>query len=33
MNGGDFSVEGGFWPGIIVPSTGETPTLFIQLRQ
>jgi len=31
MTGGSFSLEGGFWPGIIVPSTGEAPTLFIQL--
>ena len=30
MSGGNFTVQGGFWPGIIVPSTGETPTLFIQ---
>jgi hypothetical protein len=30
LRGGRYTLEGGFWPGIIVPSTGETPTLFIQ---
>jgi hypothetical protein len=30
LHGGSFTLEGGFWPGIIVPSSGETPTLFIQ---
>jgi hypothetical protein len=30
MSGGNFSLSGGFWPGIIVSSTGEAPTLFIQ---
>jgi len=30
MTGGSYTLEGGFWPGIIVPSSGETPTLFIQ---
>jgi hypothetical protein len=30
MSGGDFSVSGGFWPGLTVPSNGQTPTLFIQ---
>ena len=30
MSGGGFTLEGGFWPGVIVPSTGEAPTLFIQ---
>lgn len=29
MSGGQFTLQGGFWPGMIVPSTGETPTLFI----
>ena len=29
LSGGQFSLQGGFWPGMIVPSTGETPTLFI----
>ena len=31
MRGGQFTLQGGFWPGIMVPSTGEAPTLFIQL--
>ena len=30
MTGGQFTLDGGSWPGIIVPSTGEAPTLFIQ---
>lgn len=30
LRGGSYTLEGGFWPGIIVPSSGETPTLFIQ---
>ena len=30
LSGGGYTLEGGFWPGLIVPSTGETPTLFIQ---
>jgi len=30
MTGGTFTLQGGFWPGIIVQSTGEAPTLFIQ---
>jgi hypothetical protein len=30
MSGGNFTLQGGFWPGVIVPSTGEAPTLFIQ---
>lgn len=30
MSGGNFTLQGGFWPGIIVPATGEVPTLFIQ---
>ncbi len=30
MSGGNFSLQGGFWPGIMVPSTGEAPVLFIQ---
>ena len=29
MSGGSFSLQGGFWPGIIVPST-NSPTLFIR---
>ncbi|HKS38706.1 MAG TPA: hypothetical protein VJW76_16045 [Verrucomicrobiae bacterium] len=31
MSGGSYTLQGGFWPGIVVPSTGEAPTLFIQL--
>jgi hypothetical protein len=31
MNGGQFTMQGGFWPGIVVSSPGEAPTLFIQL--
>jgi hypothetical protein len=31
LTGGNYSLQGGFWPGIIVPSTGDAPTLFIQL--
>jgi hypothetical protein len=30
MSGGSFTLQGGFWPGIIVRST-NAPTLFIQL--
>jgi hypothetical protein len=26
----NFSLRGGFWPGIIVPAAGEVPTLVIQ---
>ena len=32
LSGGSYTLEGGFWPGIVVPSsTGLAPTLFIQL--
>jgi len=31
LSGGNYTLQGGFWPGIVVPSTGEAPTLFIQL--
>jgi hypothetical protein len=31
LSGGAFTLSGGFWPGLIVPSTGEAPTLFIHL--
>jgi len=31
LSGGTYALEGGFWPGIVVPSTGEAPTLFIQV--
>ena len=30
LSGGTFKLEGGFWPGIIVPSDSGAPTLFIQ---
>jgi hypothetical protein len=30
MTGVNFTLEGGFWPGIIVPSDTGAPTLFIQ---
>lgn len=29
--GGNYSLEGGFWAGLVVPPTGEGPTLFLQL--
>src|SRR6266496_2792083 len=31
LSGGSYILEGGLWPGLIVPSTGEMPTLLIQL--
>ena len=31
LSGGNYTLQGGFWPGIVVPATGEAPTLFIQL--
>lgn len=31
LSGGSLTVEGGFWPGLIVTSIGGAPTLFIQL--
>jgi hypothetical protein len=31
MSGGTVTLQGGFWPGLVVASTGEAPTLFIQL--
>jgi hypothetical protein len=31
MTGGSYMLEGGFWPGVVVLSIGEAPTLFIQL--
>ena len=31
MTGGGYTLEGGFWPGVVVPSIGEAPTLLIQL--
>jgi len=30
MSGGTYTLQGGFWPGMIVPSTGASPTLYIQ---
>lgn len=30
MSGGNYTLQGGFWPGLIVPSTTGTPTLFIR---
>jgi hypothetical protein len=30
VSGGQFTLRGGFWPGLVVPSTSEAPTLFIQ---
>src|SRR3989454_12065313 len=31
LSGGNYSLQGGFWPAIVLPATGEAPTLFIQL--
>ena len=31
LSGGNHTLEGGFWPGLIVTSIGGAPTLFIQL--
>ena len=31
LSGGNYTLQGGFWPGIVVPATGEAPALFIQL--
>ncbi len=30
MRGGPFTLQGGFWPGLIVPSSTEAPTLYIK---
>jgi hypothetical protein len=30
LSGGTYMLQGGFWPGLVIPSTGEAPTLFIQ---
>ena len=30
LSGGSFTLQGGFWPGLVVPSSGEVPALFIQ---
>ena len=29
LTGGTYEVQGGFWPGMVIPSTGEVPTLLI----
>ena len=29
--GGNYTLQGGFWPAIVEPATGEAPELFIQL--
>lgn len=31
LSGGNYTLQGGFWPGLIVPGAGERPTLLIQL--
>ena len=31
LSGGSYILQGGFWPGLVVPSTGEAPTLFIKI--
>src|SRR5213596_878666 len=31
LSGGNYTLQGGFWPGIVVPAIGEAPALFIQL--
>ena len=32
LTGGGYALEGGFWPGVIVPAnTGGAPALFVQL--
>ena len=31
LSGGNYTLQGGFWPGIVVPAIGEAPTLSIQL--
>lgn len=31
LNGGSYALEGGFWPGIVVPSTTGAPTLFVSV--
>ena len=30
MSGGQYSLVGGFWPGMVVPSSSDPPTLYIQ---
>jgi len=31
LSGGTYTLQGGFWPGIVVPATGEAPTLLIRV--
>ena len=31
LSGGRFTLQGGFWPGLVAPSSGEVPALVIQL--
>jgi hypothetical protein len=32
-SGGNYTLQGGFWPGVlVVPPTGDAPALFIQLN-
>jgi len=31
LGGSNYTMQGGFWPGIVVPATGEAPALFVQL--
>jgi hypothetical protein len=31
LSGGSYSLQGGFWPGLVVPSSTGAPTVFIQL--
>jgi hypothetical protein len=30
MAGASYTLQGGFWPGLVVPATGDAPALFIQ---
>lgn len=32
ISGDRYRVEGGFWPGLILPATAELPTLVLQIR-
>src|SRR5213592_797678 len=31
LSGGNYTLQGGFWPGIVVAATGGAPALFVQL--
>jgi hypothetical protein len=31
LSGGTYTLQGGFWPGLIVTTSGEVPQLFIQM--